>query len=80
MVRGLPDIQLRIDCLQTPHDVVAKMQSAIVLALNDPGTKEKMTVLGVEPMIMTPADFDIRIAKEADIAVKLAKAAKIEVQ
>jgi hypothetical protein len=31
-------------------------------------------------MIMAPDAFDVRIAKEADIAVKLAKAAKIEPQ
>ena len=36
--------------------------------------------LGVEPMIMEPDAFDARIAKEADIAKKLAKAAKIEPQ
>jgi tripartite-type tricarboxylate transporter receptor subunit TctC len=65
---------------QTPRDVVAKMQGEIVKAINNPATKSKLTTLGVEQMIMAPDAFDVRIAKEADIAVKLAKAAKIEPQ
>ena len=65
---------------KTPRDVVAKMQSEIVKAINNPATQGKLTTLGVEQMIMAPDAFDIRIAKEADMAVKLAKAAKIDPQ
>jgi len=56
------------------------MQAEIAKAINDPVTKGKLTTLGVEQMIMEPDAFDARIAREADIAVKLAKAAKIEPQ
>ena len=42
--------------------------------------KERLGKLGVEPMIMTPEEFDARVAKEAGIAVALAKAANIAVQ
>jgi tripartite-type tricarboxylate transporter receptor subunit TctC len=65
---------------KTPHDVVAKMHDEIVKALNDPATRGKLTTLGVQQMIMTPDAFDARIAKEAVIAVKLAKAANIQPQ
>ena len=65
---------------QTPRDVVAKMQAEIVKAINSPAIKNKLTTLGVEQMIMAPDAFDARIAKEADMSVKLAKAAKIEPQ
>jgi tripartite-type tricarboxylate transporter receptor subunit TctC len=65
---------------KTPRDVVTKMHSEIVKALNDPATKEKLTKLGVQQMIMEPAAFDVRIASEADIAKKLAKAANIQPQ
>jgi tripartite-type tricarboxylate transporter receptor subunit TctC len=65
---------------QTPRDVVAKMQAEIAKAIENPATKSKLTTLGVEQMIMAPDAFDVRIAKEADMAVKLAKAAKIEPQ
>lgn len=65
---------------KTPRDVVAKMQSEIVKAIENPATKAKLTALGVEQMIMTPDAFDTRMAKEADIAKQLVKAAKIEMQ
>ena len=65
---------------KTPRDVVAKMHSEIVKAINNPATKEKLTTLGVEQMIMTSDAFDARIAKEAELAKTLAKAAKIEMQ
>jgi tripartite-type tricarboxylate transporter receptor subunit TctC len=65
---------------KTPRDVVAKMHDEIVKAIENPGTKAKLTTLGVEQMIMTPEAFDARIAKEAEIAVKLAKAANIQPQ
>ena len=45
--------------------------------LQEPAVKEKFAKLGVEPLIMTPEAFDARIAKEAPIAVALAKAAGI---
>lgn len=65
---------------KTPRDVVTKMQGEIVKAISNPATKEKLTKLGVEEMIMDSAAFDTRIASEADIAVKLAKAANIQPQ
>jgi tripartite-type tricarboxylate transporter receptor subunit TctC len=65
---------------KTPRDLVAKMHAEVVQALNEPATRGKLGTLGVEQMIMSPEAFDERIAKEADIAKKLAKAAKIEPQ
>jgi tripartite-type tricarboxylate transporter receptor subunit TctC len=65
---------------KTPRDVVAKMQSEIAKAINSPATMDKLTKLGVEQMIMAPDAFDVRIAMEADIAKKLAKAANIQPQ
>jgi tripartite-type tricarboxylate transporter receptor subunit TctC len=65
---------------QTPRDVVAKMQDEIAKAIGSPATKQKLAALGVQEMIMAPDAFDARIAKEADIAKKLAKAANIQPQ
>jgi tripartite-type tricarboxylate transporter receptor subunit TctC len=65
---------------KTPRDIVAKMQAEIATAIEAPETKRKLTTLGVEQMIMTPDAFDARIAKEAEIAKKLAKAANIQPQ
>jgi tripartite-type tricarboxylate transporter receptor subunit TctC len=65
---------------KTPRDVVAKIQAEIAKAIKNPAIQAKLAQLGVEEMIMTPEAFDARIAKEADIARKLTKAAKIEPQ
>jgi tripartite-type tricarboxylate transporter receptor subunit TctC len=42
--------------------------------------KDKLAALGVEPMTMSPEDFDARIAREAAIALKLATAAGIAIK
>jgi tripartite-type tricarboxylate transporter receptor subunit TctC len=65
---------------QTPRDIVAKLHRATVAAIESAGVQDKLAQLGVEPMVMTPNDFDARIAKEAPIAVELAKAANITPQ
>ncbi len=62
---------------KTPREVVASIHEATASALHDPALKEKLAKLGVEEMIMTPDDFDARIAREVPIAVDLAKAAGI---
>jgi tripartite-type tricarboxylate transporter receptor subunit TctC len=65
---------------QTPRDLVGKIYAEIAKVLDNPGMKEKLAKLGVESMIMNPEDFDAQVAKEAPIAVELAKAAGIAVK
>ena len=65
---------------KTPRDIVARIHQQTVKGLEDPSVKEKLSKLGVEEMIMQPEDFDARIAREAPIAVTLAKAAGIAVK
>jgi tripartite-type tricarboxylate transporter receptor subunit TctC len=65
---------------QTPRDIVARIHAETVKAIETPSVQEKLAKLGVEPMIMRPEDFDARIAKEAAMAVTLAKAANIRLQ
>jgi tripartite-type tricarboxylate transporter receptor subunit TctC len=62
---------------KTPRDLVARIHQETVGGLKDPAVKEKLAKLGVEEMIMSPDDFDARIAREAPIAITLAKAAGI---
>jgi tripartite-type tricarboxylate transporter receptor subunit TctC len=64
----------------TPRDLVATIHQRVVGAIESAAVQERLSRLGVEPMIMTPADFDARVAKEAGIAMALAKAANIAVQ
>jgi tripartite-type tricarboxylate transporter receptor subunit TctC len=65
---------------QTPRDVVARIHRETVAAIESPTVRDKLAKFGVEPMLMAPEDFDARVAREAGIAVKLAKAANIAVQ
>jgi tripartite-type tricarboxylate transporter receptor subunit TctC len=62
---------------KTPRDIIARIHQETVNGLKDPAVKEKLAKLGVEEMIMQPEDFDARIAREAPIAMTLAKAAGI---
>ncbi len=65
---------------QTPRDIVGRLHAQTVKAIESSSVQEKLARLGVEPMIMSPDDFDARIAKEAQMAVTLAKAANIRLQ
>jgi tripartite-type tricarboxylate transporter receptor subunit TctC len=65
---------------KTPRDIVARIHQETVNGLADPSVKDKLAKLGVEPLIMTPDDFDARIAREVPIALTLAKAAGIAVK
>ena len=65
---------------KTPRDLVARIHQETVKGLEDASVQEKLAKLAVEPMIMTPEAFDARIAKEAALAVTLAKAAGIAVK
>jgi tripartite-type tricarboxylate transporter receptor subunit TctC len=65
---------------QTPRDIVARLHAEIVKAVESPSVQERLTKLGVEPMILEPQEFDAHIVKEAEIAVALAKAANIVLQ
>jgi tripartite-type tricarboxylate transporter receptor subunit TctC len=62
---------------KTPRDIIGRIHQETVSGLKDPAVKEKLAKLGVEEMIMQPEDFDARIAREAPIAMTLAKAAGI---
>jgi tripartite-type tricarboxylate transporter receptor subunit TctC len=64
----------------TPRDIVAKFHRETVQAIESASVKAKLARIGVEPMIMTPEEFDVRIAHEAALAVTLAKAADIPMQ
>src|SRR5215831_2818014 len=64
----------------TPRELVGTIHGQVVAAIQSAAVQERLAKLGVEPMIMSPADFDARVAREAGIAVQLAKAANIAVQ
>jgi tripartite-type tricarboxylate transporter receptor subunit TctC len=48
----------------TPPEIVAKLNAAIVAALDDPGVKERLIAVGVEPAPMSPEKFGAFIRSE----------------
>lgn len=64
---------------KTPPEIVARMYSELTKALASPVVKEKLDKLGVEPMPLTPAQFDAQIKKEIGTYAVFAKAAGLQV-
>jgi tripartite-type tricarboxylate transporter receptor subunit TctC len=65
---------------KTPRDIINKLHQETVKALRDPAVQEKLTKMGVEEMILTPEEFDKRVAQEVAVAAELAKAVGIAVK
>jgi tripartite-type tricarboxylate transporter receptor subunit TctC len=65
---------------RTPRDIVMRLHAETVKALANEAVQAKLKNLGVEPMLMTPEEFDKRVAVEVANAGVLAKAAGIAAQ
>ena len=65
---------------KTPAAIIQRLYDEITKALHDPGVQEKLSNLGVQPMPMTPVQFDEYIRKEFDQNKVLVKAAGIKPQ
>ena len=61
----------------TPGQVIDRLHSEIVKALNDPDVREKLAGLGAEPVGNTPAEFAATIRSETTKWGKIVKDAKI---
>jgi tripartite-type tricarboxylate transporter receptor subunit TctC len=55
---------------KTPRDIVDRLHRETLKALQEPKVRDKLAALGVETMVMTPAEFDAHV--ENDIAVNQA--------
>ena len=63
---------------KAPRDVVDKLHSEALKALQAPKVRDKLATLGVEPMVMTPAEFDAHVEKEIAVNAALVKAIGIK--
>ena len=64
----------------TPRAIVERLNAEALKALASPEVREKLTVLGAEPMAMTPAAFDAFIKAEGARMAQVVKSAGIQVQ
>jgi len=59
---------------RTPRNIVDKLYDETLSALQTPKIKQKLASLGVDPMVMTPAQFQALVEKEIDMNARLVKA------
>jgi tripartite-type tricarboxylate transporter receptor subunit TctC len=62
---------------KTPRDIVNKLHDEVQKALDNPAVQEKLQRLGVQPMPMTPEQFQKYFADDVVATIKLGKAANI---
>jgi tripartite-type tricarboxylate transporter receptor subunit TctC len=63
---------------KTPRDIVDRLHRETVRAMQTPKVQDKLLAMGVEPMVMTPAEFDAHVRQEVAINAALVKAAGIK--
>jgi tripartite-type tricarboxylate transporter receptor subunit TctC len=63
----------------TPKAIVDKLNAETVRALQSSAVKEKLAIVGGDPMPMTPAEFAAFVNKEFDVNAALVKAAGIKI-
>jgi tripartite-type tricarboxylate transporter receptor subunit TctC len=63
---------------KTPRDIVDRLYRETQKALRHPNVVEKFAPQGIEPLPLTPAEFDALIRKEIDINIALVKAAGLK--
>ena len=60
---------------KTPQPIIARLHEEVQKALELPAVQEKLATQGVEPMPLSPAEFDAMIAGEIASNITLARAA-----
>ena len=63
---------------KTPRDIVDKLHGETVKALQASRVRERIAGLFVDPMVMSPNDFDAYVQKEIELNAALVKAAGIK--
>ena len=59
--------------VKTPREIIDKLHRETLIALQEPKTRERLATLGVDPMVMTPNEFDAHVQQEIAINAALVK-------
>jgi len=60
--------------VKTPREIVDRLHQQAAKALQEPKVTDRLTKLGVDPMAVTPTDFDALVRKEIPLNIALVKA------
>jgi tripartite-type tricarboxylate transporter receptor subunit TctC len=63
---------------RTPRSIVNRLNEETVKALRSPELREKFNTLVMDPIPMSPAEFDAFLKKDIQLNAELVKAAGIE--
>jgi tripartite-type tricarboxylate transporter receptor subunit TctC len=63
---------------KTPPEIVDRLHQGTMKVLAQPGVIEKLKPQGIEPMPLSPAEFDALIAKEIETNKAIVKAAGLK--
>ena len=63
---------------KTPREIVDKLNRETLKALQAPRLREKLAALGLDPMVMTPKEFDAHVQREVALNAALVKATGIK--
>jgi tripartite-type tricarboxylate transporter receptor subunit TctC len=63
---------------KTPREIVDTLNRETLKALETPKLRDRLATLGLDPMIMTPKEFDAHVEKEIALNTALVKAAGVK--
>lgn len=63
---------------KVPRQIVERLHRETTSALADPAVREKLAALGVDPMTLTPAEFDAYVERQIPVDADLVKQAGIK--
>jgi tripartite-type tricarboxylate transporter receptor subunit TctC len=63
---------------KTPREVVEKLHQESVKALQAPKLRDRLAGLGIDPMVMTPKEFDAYVRREIETNAALVRAAGVK--
>ena len=63
---------------RTPRDIVDKLHRKTLKAMQASNVQEKLTKMGVDPLVLTPAELDAHIQNELNVNAALVKATGVK--
>ena len=63
---------------KTPPDIIEKLNRETIKAMQTPKVADKLTALGLDPMVMTPKEFSALVEREIVVNAALVRAADLK--